>query len=253
MKKYINLIIFSLFLLFSSCSLSSDDAYIPDENINAVRDSIVSQLQSWGFDISYQDAVHKNKSLAEQLHSIQEEEDLIFFEDMYTRFESLSDYEQYKEYIKVYPSLLPVVYALREENKNAYLQFYSFMFEQAQEQGVDMGDIKLLVGDGNDEDLKQWFLKIFGEHYDTLILEEFTFDWSFGDDPLNIAMTSDSIDIAKQNCDMSQISSQDIFSKRECYDYSYQYRATSKNNFCEKVSDEYQKRICKWYLDYISR
>jgi hypothetical protein len=83
-----------------------------------------------------------------------------------------------------------------------------------------------------------------GKHYEDIISGNLIFNTNKGDDPLMIALTSDSLETALQHCESSEISSVDASTLAECYGYVYQYRATLENKWCDMVESEYQSLIC---------
>lgn len=178
--------------------------------------------------------------------------DVDFFIRMYNDFKNLESYWEYKEYIEKYPELLPVIYAVRLEEKDVYLKFYSFLFDKILDEGADMQDMQDMTWGLQWEELRQSLLKIFEVHYNTLIEGNLEYTGQFWDDPLNIALSYGEIEETKWFCDSSSISWVDESTREECYGYIYQFHATHENRLCEQVESWYQAKLCRGFIDYIS-
>lgn len=235
--------------------------YLNEDNINdiqidtsyhsAIVDTVISSVDTTPERYTYSGSLEIEEHMENLVYRIDEESDEIFFKDFYNWFKALNDYDAYKKYSKKYPELLPVLYAVREKDKQLYIKFYDFTFDKIYEQGEYIGDIENLVGEvKNKQELKKKFLEILGQHYDTVISGKFEFSTDFWDGPLHIALSNNSIEEALVFCDNSGISGINDDTKKECYDYVYQYRATKENALCEKLQSVYQKRVCKWFLQY---
>lgn len=233
---------------------TSESNWIIQENGSTIEwneEVVVENIEPFQWDLSYEDALKGDATMEAASHRIyRKTENKVFFTSMYDSFKDIKNYEGYKKYIQKFPELLPVIYAVRMNDKESYLKFYGFIFDKVFEEKTYISDIKKQFGEWPEDELKQKFLAALGDHYDTVVANKFAFDSSFWDGPIHIALTKDSIEQAKKNCDVSKISWENDSSKLECYDYAYQYRATSKNNYCEEVDSVFQKRVCLWFLEY---
>lgn len=235
----------SLYFLYST----EAPVDIPYES--QIIDSVISGIDTSPERYTYSESLEVDEHMENLVYRIDEKSDELFFHDFYNWFKALNDYDAYKQYSKKYPELLPVLYAVREKEKDLYIKFYDFTFDKIYEEGEYFGDIESLVWKvKNNEELKERFLEILAGHYDVIVAGKFEFNTDFWDGPLHIALSSNSIDEALEFCDSSGISGVNEDTKRECYDYVYQYRATQKNALCDKVESTYQQRICKWFLQY---
>lgn len=256
MKQYI---IFTLFLVLLWWNIFAFTKYMSQSTQEEVRISsdgqnfssyITSSLEK---EMSYEEALATPDNLEDIIHRIEPKEKKKLFIDMYESFKKLETIQEYEAYVQKYPELLPVIYAVRLQDKEMYIKFYGFLFDKVEREGIYLDDVKKLVWNNLEwAELKKWFLDQMREHYEDIISGNFTFNTKMGDDPLLIALTSDSVETALQNCDSSEISSVDISTQAECYGYVYQYRATPENTWCDMVESEYQSLICTWFLQYIS-
>ncbi len=202
-------------------------------------------------DMSYQDALDFWLPIEELAFRVfNTEEDRVFFDDMYIKFKELQSYKDFKKYIQTFPELLPVIYAVKFGDKEEYLKFYGFIFDRVFEEGKYVDDIIAQVGEWTPEEMKSRFLDVLGDHYEKIVSWSFSFTKDFWDGPIHIALTNDSMDDVKKNCDESAISGENDSTKAECYDYAYQYRATEENKLCEKVQSFYQQRVCFGFLEH---
>lgn len=220
--------------------------------------------------------------LEELIYNMDEINSLSLFQDMYSDFQKLENYTDYEEYSVIYPKLLPALYAVKSEDLEMYKKFYSFLFDKIKQEDIFFADIKQMVWEyearqkqsneqeivweeesinetaplsekqkaiKSNQEVKDIFLSIIEAHYDSVISNNALYNGEYGDGPLHIAVSWDTVEDAKRNCDASGVSWVDEGTKQECYNYIYHYRATSENQLCESIEGKYQKEICKWYLE----
>jgi len=65
---------------------------------------------------------------------------------MYDGFRALKTYDDYKKYIEKFPELLPVIYAVKLQDKENYLKFYSFIFDKVYDDKIYISDIETQFG-----------------------------------------------------------------------------------------------------------
>lgn len=251
----IALIVFFAFYYLSVKNIEQKEVEVThfsskEENFTGIIRALGSSVKDT--DISYEKAIEIDGKMEDLVSHIVDTSDVDFFKEMYNWFKSLQTYEDYKKYTEKYPELLPVIYAVRLKDKEMYLKFYAYLFDKIQEEWLHMQDIKNLVWNVEWEELKKWFLKILEDHYNDIIKGDFKFNNKFWDGPLHIALTYNPLEETKWYCDTSWVSWRNELTKKECYGYIYQFRATQQNNFCKEIDSNYQERVCEWFLQYTS-
>jgi len=95
--------------------------------------------------ISYEEALTIPDNLEGIVHRIEPKEEKSFFLDMYESFKKLETFQEYKTYTQKYSELLPVIYAVRLQDKEMYIKFYGFLFDKVESEGTYLDDVKELV------------------------------------------------------------------------------------------------------------
>jgi len=234
-----NIIAFALFFYQFSLDTSS-------ENTSGLN--LVTSIDT--DEISFEDALRSDGHFYDIFHRIQSQDDINFFDDFYTAFQKLSSYEEYKEFTNKYPSLLPVIYAAKLRDRENYLKFYDFIFDRVLEENIPryIQDLKEMPwAEWLEWEALRWpFMSEIARQYEIIATWVNPFSLNLWHGPIHIALTWDSIEVAYNNCDISEVSWVDQLSRQECYDYVLHYRATEENWLCDQLFWEYDRAICRW-------
>lgn len=204
--------------------------------------------------ISFQEALSQDWDLMSLFNQVELnlDNEINLFDDFYTAFDNLKTFEDYKEFSKKYPSLLPVIYAAKLEDRENYTKFYDFIFDKLLEDNIPeyIDDLREINGGQWEwEDLRKPFVDFMNEQFSVIVQWKTKFNFELWDGPIHIALSADDGDTAQKNCDNSKISWVDKSTRRECYSYVIHYRATDWGELCELLPNRYDMWICYSFLN----
>lgn len=181
-------------------------------------------------------------------------EDVDVFKAQYEWFKKISTYEDFKNYKQKILNYDLVVFALRLNDKDSYLKFYMFRLEEMlaswDAQVLQRLKSALWGGELSPDEMKSKLSDMMSKAFDKLVvwlsLQQKKDQNMYTGDPLEAALTTDSISSIEQFCKLGSPAGWVV----DCLNYSYIFRATKDNKLCDKIKWADEKRSCLWFLDY---
>lgn len=173
------------------------------------------------------------------------------FEESYNLFKKNQSYEEYNNWYNIFWNELFLWFLIKlrdvESFKKFWLYKYEYYFNENDEDFINDMKKKSIK---NSDDFSNYMLKYFDSLINSKItkLSDIDYEWwdifiSFNN--LNISDAMEACKILKE-----KFSDKYLNDSNSCEDKIYNFRATSKNKYCEKISDPYKVRLCNDFLKY---
>lgn len=177
----------------------------------------------------------KNTTLSKIDNLLTDSDDENIFEKINNNFKNINNLESFKIFNKDFNGINYLILLSKLKDKEGIERYISFLLE-----------------DNNltDEELKSKLNNFFEKIYSWSEIVPIESDWDF-----DLPYFFNTLPIEQSDSVCTKLGQVDQYfsDKQSCFDKIFLYRATSENNYCEKISDPYRVRLCNDFLKYTNQ